>query len=443
MSTITKPGKALAAAVTIATSLFFSACSGDPDSSATPDDTSAPEATEIIFWSWLPDIQKTIDLFEVAHPDIHVTLENVGSGEDEYTKIQNAVDAGAGGPDVAQMTYEAIPNFSLTGALADLTKTGGAAVADRFLPGVVELVSRDGGIYGVPQDFGPGVLYYRADVLEEAGIEVPATWDEFKAAAEKLKAHDPTKHITYLDPGLAAAAYMGLWQLQSDPWTAVSQTELEIDLNRPGSIQWADYWSDLNARDLVIQSKMGSDEWFKQMGAGQIATWLVGAWGLQALTGNLPDNAGLWRVAPQPVWTAGDKATSQFGGSATVVIDQSKKKAAATTFALWLNSDPVAVESLKNDQGLLPATTAAWADDAFLDEEIAYLGGQPARQIFAQSALDTAPGWEWLPFQPYVSSIYADTVGQEIAAKGSIAAGFQVWQERIIAYAKDQGFTVK
>ena len=188
---------------------------------------------------------------------------------------------------------------------------------------------------------------------------------------------------------------------------------------------------------------MGSDEWFKQMGSGQIATWLVGAWGLQALTGVLPENEGLWRVAPQPVWTAGDAATSQFGGSGTVVLEQSAQKEAATTFAVWMNSDPVAVESLKNDQGLLPTTIAAWEDPAFLDEEIAYLGGQQARQVFAQSALDTVVGWEWLPFQPYVSSVYADTVGQAISSKGDLAAGLAAWQERIVDYANEQGFTVK
>ena len=145
---------------------------------------------------------------------------------------------------------------------------------------------------------------------------------------------------------------------------------------------------------------------------------------------------------PMPVWAEGDTATSQFGGSATVVLAQSANKEAAVEFAMWMNSSPEGVASLKDDQGLLPTTNAVWEDPAFIDEEIAYLGGQQARQIFAQSAQNSVVGWQWLPFQPYVSSIYRDTVGQAISAKTSISDGLKAWQDRIAQYAQEQGFTV-
>jgi len=434
-------------ALGIAASLALAACSSTdvedtPEGSDSPAEPAPSEPVSITFWSWLPDIQTTVDLFEEAHPDIDVTVENVGVGQDQYTKIQNAVDAGTGGPDVAQMTYDAIPNFVLTGALADLTQTGGGDIPEVFLDGVTQLVERDGSVYGVPQDFGPGVMYYRTDLFEDAGVAVPETWDEYADAAAALHAANPDTSITFIDPGLADAAYMGLWQNSSQPWVVDSATEISVDLGSAPATEWADYWTTLNQDGLLVESAMGSDEWFKQIADGQIATWIVGAWGLQALTGNVPDGEGLWRVAPQPTWEAGSAASSQFGGSATVVLEQSPVKEAATTFALWLNSDPVAVESLKNDQGLLPTTKAAWSDPTFLDEEIAYLGGQQARQVFAASAESTTAGWEWLPYQPYATSVYADTVGQAIANKTSIADGLAEWQSRIVEYGADQGFTV-
>lgn len=421
------------AAALAATALVITGCTTD-----TPSD----EPVEITFWTWLPDIQTTIDKFEEAHPNITVKVENVGVGVDEYTKIQNAVDAGSGGPDVAHMTYDAVPAFALTGALADLTQTGGESIADTFLPGVVSLVQFGDAIYGVPQDFGPGVMYYREDVFTAAGVEVPTTWDEYAAAAEALHAFNPDTYITYLDPGLVDAPYMGLWQLGAEPWPIEGESNLTLNLQSDEAVQWADYWTDLNNKGLTIESVQGSEEWFKQLGDGQMATWVVGAWGLQALTGVLPENEGLWRVAPQPVWNEGDTGTSQWGGSASVVLEQSDKKEAATTFALWMNGSDEGVESLKNDQGLLPTTNAAWEDPAFIDEEIEYLGGQQARQIFAQSAKDTVVGWSWTPFQPYIGSVYKDTVGQAISAKTSLADAFVLWQDRIAEYAEEQGFTV-
>jgi multiple sugar transport system substrate-binding protein len=426
--------RTVTAAVALATTaLLASGCTSSGGSD---------EPVEITFWTWLPDIQTTVDKFEESHPDITVKVENVGVGTDQYTKMQNAIDAGSGGPDVAHMTYDAIPAFALTGALADLTETGGASIPDTFLPGVVSLVQFGEGIYGVPQDFGPGVMYYRADVFDAAGVEVPSTWDEYAQAAEAIHAADPDTYITYLEPGLVDAPYMGLWQLGAKPWVIENETELTLDLQSPEALQWADYWTELNNAGLTLESVQGSDEWFKQMSDGQIATWVVGAWGLQALTGVIPENEGLWRVAPQPVWNEGDTGTSQWGGSASVVLEQSDQKEAATEFALWMNGSEDGVQSLRDDQGLLPTTNAVWEDPAFIDEEIDYLGGQQARQIFAESAQNTVVGWNWTPFQPYIASVYKDTVGQAISGKTSIAEGFAAWQDRIAEYAEQQGFTV-
>ena len=36
--------------------------------------------TELTFWTWVPDIQNEVDLFEEAYPAISVTVENVGQG---------------------------------------------------------------------------------------------------------------------------------------------------------------------------------------------------------------------------------------------------------------------------------------------------------------------------------------------------------------------------
>ena len=431
---------AIAAALTAA--LAIGGCSASPAATSAPAAPSPQEKVELTFWTWSTNMQKTVDKFEAEHPNITVKVENVGVGDDEYTKIQNAVDAKSGGPDLAQMDYNAVPNFILTGALADVTKSGATNMAGTFLPGVLSLVQKGDAIYGVPQDFGPAVMFYRKDVFDDAKVSVPTTWDEYAAAAVAIHKRNPKNYITYFEPGLVDAAYAGLWQLQAKPWELTGDSAVTLDLKSAKATQWADYWDNLNRQGLTIESSQGSDEWFKQLGKGQIATWVVGAWGLGALTGQLPDNSGLWRVAPQPVWNAGDKGTSQYGGGATVVLEQSKHKEAATEFALWMNGSEKGVESLKTDLGLLPTTTAAWNDPTFLNEKFDYLGGQQARQVFADSAKNSVVGWTWLPFQPYVSKVYADTVGQAISKRTSIAAGMAAWQDRVAQYATEQGFTV-
>lgn len=51
-------------------------------------------------------------------------------------------------------------------------------------------------------------------------------------------------------------------------------------------------------------------------------------------------------------------------------------------------------------------------------------------------------GWQYLPWQSYANSIYADTVGKAYLNKTSIADGLKAWQDKNVSYGTDQGFSV-
>jgi multiple sugar transport system substrate-binding protein len=57
----------------------------------------------LTFWSWVPDIEKEIKLFEEAHPDIKIKYVNAGQGTPQYTKLKTALKSGSGAPDVVQI----------------------------------------------------------------------------------------------------------------------------------------------------------------------------------------------------------------------------------------------------------------------------------------------------------------------------------------------------
>ena len=88
----------------------------------------------ITFWTWPPNAQWEVNLFEQAHPDIKVNLVNAGQGTPEYTKLRTALTAGTGAPDVVQIEYQYIPTFALTGKLVDMSKYGAGALKDQFVP---------------------------------------------------------------------------------------------------------------------------------------------------------------------------------------------------------------------------------------------------------------------------------------------------------------------
>ena len=65
-------------------------------------------------------------------------------------------------------------------------------------PSLLGLQSFAGGFWGMPYHDGPQCLIYRKDLLTQAGIAVPTTWEEFHAAARRLHAPEAGHYGTVL-----------------------------------------------------------------------------------------------------------------------------------------------------------------------------------------------------------------------------------------------------
>src|SRR5260221_7274093 len=99
----------------------LAACGGGP-SSGTGVTSSGP--VNLTIWSWVPNgLEKSAALFTQTHPNIHVTVRNVGAGPLEYDKLFTAIKAN-NEPDMALMEYQYMPTFEATGALVDLAPYG-------------------------------------------------------------------------------------------------------------------------------------------------------------------------------------------------------------------------------------------------------------------------------------------------------------------------------
>ena len=59
-----------------------------------------------------------------------------------------------------------------------------------------------------------------------------------------------------------------------------------------------------------------------------------------------------------------------------------------------------------------------------------------------EASSEVREGWSYLPFQVYANSIFSDTVGQAYANKSDLNAGLSTWQDQLVQYGNDQGFTV-
>ncbi|GAB3087887.1 ABC transporter substrate-binding protein [Isoptericola nanjingensis] len=426
--------------------LGLAACgSGDDGGSgggdAAPVDTAAvlEKGGEITVWAWEPTLEQVVTDFEKKYPNVTVNLENVGTGNDQYTALQNAISAGDGVPDVAQVEYYAVPQFAISEALTNLGPLGADDLDGTFSTGPWSSVHSGDGVYGLPMDSGPMALFYNEDVFEKYGVDVPTTWDEYLEAARTIHEKDPKAYIAN-DIGDAGFTTSMIWQAGGHPYQ-VDGTDVTIDFaGDQGTQKFADVWQQLIDEDLLAPVGSWSDEWYQGLGNGTIATLTIGAWMPANLESGVPQGKGKWRVAEMPQWEAGQHATSENGGSSLTVPAASTNAELAYAFVDYAtNGDGV---QARLDGGAFPATTADLESDEFRSAESEYFGGQKINEVLADSAANVVEGWQYLPFQVYANSIFNDTVGQAYVSGTTLTDGLAKWQEQSATYGNGQGFTV-
>jgi multiple sugar transport system substrate-binding protein len=395
--------------------------------------------TTLTFWAWAPQSKDIVSAFEKQYPKVKVNLVNAGTSTAEYTKLQNAIKAGSGAPDVAQIEYYALPQFALSGSLANLDTLGLSSLKSEFSTAVWDSVDINGSLVGLPQDTGPMALFYNKKVFARYGIAVPTTWAEYAADAKKLHAANPKEYITNDtgDPGFVTSM---IWAAGGHPYASSGTKSVTINLQDAGSTKFANLWAPMIGSGLVAPVTSWTSQWYQGLANGSIASLVTGAWMPVNLETGVPAGKGDWRVAPMPAWTAGQPATAENGGSSDAVLKSSKNQLAAAGFLKFMNEGAGA--QISANSGDFPSANTILDSSSFLNAAPAYFGGQQINKVLSQAAKDVLPGWSYLPFQVYANSIFPDTVGHAYTKNLSLNAGLQAWQKNSASYGTQQGFSV-
>ncbi|HEY3557470.1 MAG TPA: ABC transporter substrate-binding protein [Kribbella sp.] len=320
---------ALAGATTV--SLLLVACgnNGGGQSSSSSGD-SVKSLTILDYYNNDPDkslVQKGLDS---CASQLGITIQRETVPGD--TLIQKVLQQASSKtlPDVLMLDNPDVQQIAATGALAPLNDMG--LNADGVIKGMVDATSYDGKLYGLAPVTNTIALFYNKDMLAEAGVQPPKTWDELKAAAKKL-----TKPGRYGMAFNANATYEGSWQFLPAMWTNGGD---ETDLTSPQVAEALQLWTDLvksgSASKSVINWTQGDVN--DQFIAGKAAMMVNGPWQIPALNKNPKVK---WDVVQFPVNKVGQTPVAPLGGEAWTVPlnkDQAKQQKAAD-YVKCLNSD--------------------------------------------------------------------------------------------------------
>jgi len=413
---------------------------GTPTPSPSDFDKAMTTPTTLTVWTWI-DISKQVALFNAKYPAIKVDVVNAGQGAPQYTKLQTAIQAKSGEPDIAQLEFQYLPTFMLGNHLLDLKPYIGD-ITKEYPAWIASQIAVNGGIWAVPQDTGPLGTLYRTDLLEKAGLKMPETWADFATAVTTYHKANPNSYLTNFppnDPGFQIGLF---WQAGAVPFRYDGQKTVTINLTSAPVKKVLDFWQPLLASGAVSVDPDWADQWYQSLANDTYATMLTAAWAPQFLQGTAEGTSGKWRAAPLPQWDPAKPASGNWGGSTEAVMASTKNPIQAAEFARFLNLDP-ACAKISTEMYLFPPTTAMLKSPDFLNVKMDFYGGQTVNAVFAQISETVNTDFGWLPFMDYAYSAFNDTLGKAITDRGDLNAGNAAWQDALVKYAQQQGFTVK
>ncbi|MFE6736484.1 ABC transporter substrate-binding protein [Microbacterium sp. NPDC057650] len=419
----------------------LAACSSDSSSGDTSGGTSQADIDaavkkggEITWWTWGDNNQAWADAFMKKNPKVKIKVVKLDNPDATVTKLQNAVKAGSGAPDILPVEYQTLPQLAMSGALADMSAYGLDKYKDDFTASTWNAVNVDGKLVGIPLDSGPMVMIYNTKLYAAAGIkEAPKTWDEFTAASAAIHKYDPDAYIS--NGGDAGFFTSMIWASGGHPFKAEGEN-VTIDLQDEGSKKFADMWGGMLQKGELSQVATWSDEWTKSLANDKLGTLLMGSWMI-----NMGEDYGVdkWKAAPVPTWD-GQPGSAENGGSSMTVTAQSKNKLIGAALLQFLAEGDG--RDLVNQSGF-PATVATFDDPEWANRTFpAYVDEQKANQVGAASAKSVIAGWQYLPYQGYANNVFADSVGKAIGEESDLNAALVEWQKTLVDYGNAQGFTV-
>ncbi|MFM2118771.1 MAG: hypothetical protein RL722_239 [Pseudomonadota bacterium] len=346
--------------------------------------TSATQLTVAAFPAVDEMIKAALPAFRRLHPGVTVKVIS-RQFVDHHTAMTTALSTSAYLPDVMALEVGYVGRFSRGGGLEDLAlppyELGRSAAA--FVPyAYAQGRGRGQAQVAAPLDIGPGTLLYRSDLLAQAGLaegDLTTDWDGYIAAGRRLNAATGAYLVAH-----AREVKDILIRSGTKPGEGLYfDRDSRVLVNSPRFARAFELAREVRRHRLDGRLSAWSNDWSEAFRRGRLATQMTGAW----LAGHLnnwlaPDTRGRWRAAPLPGGTQ-----VAFGGSFLAIprgAKATRKPLAWDLIRLMTQDAAVQIDSFRRHDAF-PALLATHGD-AFFDQPIPFLGGQPARQLWRETA---------------------------------------------------------
>lgn len=318
------------------------------------------------------ELARLLPEFQQRHGQVGISLQQIPWSA-AHERLLTAFVAGAL-PDVCQLGNTWVPEFAALDALEPIDarlRSSTAIAASDYYPGIWDTNVVAGSTLGVPWYVDTRLLFYRRDLLAQAGYDrAPSSWDEWRRALGAVKLRAGADRYAILLP-LAEAEPLLAFALQQ-----------RADLLRDGG-RFGDFAAPAFRRALDFYREMFERGWapignsrfvnlWASFDQGDFACFISGPWNLGDLDRRLsPAHRDAWTTAPLP--GPEGPGVSTAGGASLVLFRSDRPHPLAWPLVEYL-SEPAVQARFHRLTGDLPPRRGAWADAA--------LAGDPRAQAF-------------------------------------------------------------
>ena len=383
---------------------------------------SSEPVTTIKFWGMGNEgemVKSLIAEFERRNPTIKVEVQQI-PWTAAHEKLLTAY-AGESTPDVCQLGNTWLPEFTVLNSLEPLEPfTSRSSLIDvhDIFPGVLKTNILDSVLYGIPWYVDTRLIYYRKDILKQAGYdEFPKTWSEVMKAAETIKRQANAKKSTVYPFFLPTNEWVPAIALgMQSGGNLLKENNSRGNFSGPEFTKAFTLMSDIYRKEYSPSGMQLITNLYESFSDGLIAMYITGPWNIGEFSRRIrPELQKEWMTAPLPTMDSLMPGVSLPLGTSLVMFRNSRHKEAAWKLIEFLASTEQSIEFYKIT-GNLPPRISAWKDSSLSNNIYIKAFYQQLQRV---DPLPPIPEWEQIVIrlQIYVEYVATGTMSVEKALK--------------------------
>lgn len=201
-------------------------------------------------------VAKIVAAFNAKNTGVTIDYQELPPDSTQiHNKFATAFAAKDSSIDVIAVDIPWAPEFGSAGFLLPLDKYVSPSFRSNFFESTLVGTTYKNQVYAIPWYLDAGVLYYRKDVLDKAGVQPPTNFTELIAAAKKLQTADMYGYVWpgFKNEGLSAVWMEILWGFGGDYY---DQATNKILVNTPEAAASLQFMVDNIYTDKVTPDKV-------------------------------------------------------------------------------------------------------------------------------------------------------------------------------------------